>query len=56
MSSRFALLGTNAAVDSAAFKQRKLKGMVDFPLQPYIDLGFRRFKLLRARPGSMTGY
>ncbi len=31
-------------------------GMVDFPLQPYIDLGFHRFKLLRARPGSYTGY
>jgi len=41
---------------SQPIKMRKLEGMVDFPLQPYIDLGFRRFKLLRARPGSMTGY
>lgn len=41
---------------SQPIKNRKLEGMVDFPLQPYIDLGFHRFKLLRARPGSMTGY
>ncbi|MFQ5983718.1 MAG: hypothetical protein ACE5KS_10145 [Woeseiaceae bacterium] len=41
---------------SQMFKERELLGMVDFPLQPYIDLGFHRFKLLRARPGSMTGY
>ncbi|MCH7834677.1 MAG: hypothetical protein IH911_06330 [Proteobacteria bacterium] len=34
----------------------KIEAMVDFPLQPYIDLGFHRFKLLRARPGHMTGY
>jgi len=41
---------------SQPIKKRKLEGMVDFPLQPYIDLGFRRFKLLRSRPGSMTGF
>jgi hypothetical protein len=41
---------------SQPIKKRKLEGMVDFPLQPYIDLGFHRFKLLRSRPGSMTGY
>jgi hypothetical protein len=41
---------------SQMFKERKLEGMVDFPLQPYIDRGFHRFKLLRARPGGMTGY
>jgi hypothetical protein len=41
---------------SQMFKERELEGMVDFPLQPYIDLGFHRFKLLRARPGRMTGY
>ena len=33
-----------------------LLGMVDFPLQPYIGLGFHRFKLLQARLGEMTGY
>ncbi len=41
---------------SQALKDRDLLGMVDFPLQPYIALGFHRFKLLRARPGSMTGF
>jgi len=41
---------------SQPIKHRDLEGMVDFPLQPYIDLGFHRFKLLRARPGGMTGY
>jgi len=41
---------------SQDIKDRDLLGMVDFPLQPYIDLGFHRFKLLRARPGSITGF
>ena len=41
---------------SQKLKERELEGMVDFPLQPYIDLGVHRFKLLRARPGHMTGY
>jgi len=41
---------------SQPIKHRDLLGMVDFPLQPYIDLGFHRFKLLRARPGGMTGF
>ena len=41
---------------SQPLKDRDLLGMVDFPLQPYIDLGFHRFKLLRAGPGRMTGY
>lgn len=41
---------------SQDLKDRDLLGMVDFPLQPYIDLGFHRFKLLRARPSSMTGF
>jgi len=38
------------------FKERDLLGMVDFPLQPYIDLGFHRFKLLRSRPNGLTGF
>ena len=38
------------------FKERELLGMVDFPLQPYVDLGFHRFKLLRTRPNGLTGY
>ncbi len=38
------------------YKERDLLGMVDFPLQPYIDLGFHRFKLLRSRPNGLTGF
>ncbi|MCH9006200.1 MAG: hypothetical protein IH838_13050, partial [Proteobacteria bacterium] len=41
---------------SLPLKDRDLYGMVDFPLKPYVDLGFHRFKLLRARPNSMTGF
>jgi hypothetical protein len=37
-------------------KERELEGMVDFPLEPFIERGFHRFKLLRARQGRMTGY
>jgi hypothetical protein len=43
-------------VCSQDLKPRELHGMVDFPLEPYIKLGFHRFKLLRARPGSVTGF
>jgi hypothetical protein len=41
---------------SQNLKKRELHGMVDFPLEPYLKLGFHRFKLLRARPGSLTGF
>jgi hypothetical protein len=41
---------------SQPIKDRDRLGMVDFPLEPYIELGFHRFKLLRARPSSMTGF
>lgn len=41
---------------SQPIKKRDLLGMVDFPLKPYVDMGFHHFKLLRARPNSMTGY
>lgn len=41
---------------SQPLKKRDLHGMVDFPLEPYLKLGFHRFKLLRARPGSLTGF
>ncbi len=41
---------------SQPIKRRELLGMVDFPLQPYVDRGFHRFKLLRARRGGMTGF
>ena len=38
------------------YKDRELSVMKDFPLQPYIDLGFKRFKLLRALPSKLTGF
>ena len=41
---------------SQPIKKRELYGMVDFPLDPYIEMGFRQFKLLRSRPGGMTGF
>ena len=41
---------------SQDLKAREMHGMVDFPLEPYIKLGFHRFKLLRARPGAVTGF
>jgi len=49
--------GRGGEIDcSRSLKERYVIGMVDFPLQPFIDLGFHRFKLLRARPDSTTGY
>ena len=41
---------------SQPIKERELHGMVDFPLEPYVRMGFTRFKLLRARPNRMTGF
>jgi len=41
---------------SQEIKDRDLLGMVDFPLEPYIEMGFHKFKLLRARRGGMTGF
>ncbi|MDH5312008.1 MAG: hypothetical protein OEY08_18910 [Gammaproteobacteria bacterium] len=41
---------------SQPIKERERLGMVDFPLEPYVDMGFHHFKLLRARPNNMTGY
>jgi hypothetical protein len=41
---------------SLPLKERERYGMVDFPLQPYIDLGFHQFKLLRSRPNGITGF
>lgn len=41
---------------SQSLKERDAFGMVDFPLQLFINLGFHRFKLLRTRPDGMTGY
>jgi hypothetical protein len=33
-----------------------MHGRVDFPLEQYVEMGFHRFKLLRARPGYVTGF
>lgn len=41
---------------SKTMKEREVLGMVDFDLQPLVDLGFRRFKMLRAIPMGVTGY
>jgi hypothetical protein len=35
---------------------REMKGMVDFDLEGLIAMGFHRYKLLRQKPGSKTGY
>jgi hypothetical protein len=48
--------GDHEFICSQKLKPRDLHGMVDFPLEPYIELGFHRFKLLRARPGAVTGF
>lgn len=49
-------VGSGEIQCSQKLKEREMHGMVDFPLEPYIELGFHRFKLLRARAGSITGF
>lgn len=41
---------------SKTMKDRAILGMVDFDLDQLASLGFRRFKLLRAKPQGITGY
>ena len=41
---------------SQGLKEREMLGMIDFDLNYLQDLGFQRFKLLRSRPNSMTGF
>jgi len=41
-------------VCSQSTKEREQLGMIDFELQPLLDLGFRSFKILRPAPGMMT--
>jgi hypothetical protein len=36
--------------------RRNMRGVVDFDIRPLVELGFRRFKMLRARPGGKTGF
>jgi hypothetical protein len=35
---------------------RKLRGVIDFDLEPLYNLGFRRFKMLREHPQRQTGH
>jgi hypothetical protein len=53
--SKFNKDGQTKTECSQTLKGREMLGMVDFPLQPYIDLGFHRFKLLRQRSDGGTG-
>jgi hypothetical protein len=41
---------------SQGIKERELLGMIDFSLEPLIEMGFRSFKLLRPAPGMKTGF
>ncbi|MFH1044122.1 MAG: hypothetical protein V1796_03510 [Pseudomonadota bacterium] len=41
---------------SKSLKDREILGMVDFDLDQLASLGFRRFKLLRAKPRGVTAY
>jgi hypothetical protein len=41
---------------SRSIKERESLGMIDFDLEPLRELGYHRFKLLRARPGKVTGF
>ncbi len=41
---------------SQKIKEREMMGMIDFSLQPLVEMGFRSFKMLRSAPGRQTGY
>lgn len=41
---------------SQTLKYREMLGMVDFDLEKLVNLGFSRFKVLRAKPSGITGY
>lgn len=41
---------------SQSIKERDLLGMIDFDLEPLVEMGFRSFKLLRSTPGKMTSF
>ncbi len=48
--------GAGEFVCSQSLKDREMLGMVDFDMARFEELGFSRFKLLRSRPGGMTGH
>ncbi len=41
---------------SQSLKERELLGMIDFDIEPLVEMGFHSFKLLRPAPGRMTGF
>ena len=41
---------------SQSLKEREQLGMIDFDLEPLVEMGFRSFKLLRPAPGRKTGF
>jgi hypothetical protein len=43
-------------VCSQSTKEREQLGMIDFELQPLVEMGFHSFKMLRPAPGMMTGF
>jgi collagenase-like PrtC family protease len=54
--SKYNKTGAGELLCSQSLKEREMRGMIDFDLTPLQELGFTRFKLLRARPGGMTGW
>jgi hypothetical protein len=41
---------------SQNIKEREMLGMVDFALEPLVEMGFRSFKMLRPSMGRQTGF
>jgi hypothetical protein len=54
--SKFNKTGEGEFKCSQTLKEREARGMVDFDLVRLQELGFSRFKLLRSRPGGLTGH
>lgn len=54
--SRANKIGEGKITCSQTLKDREMFGMIDFDLERLQDLGFSRFKMLRARHGAVTGY
>jgi hypothetical protein len=54
--SKFNKSGTGDLRCSQDHKERAIRGMIDFDLVRLQSLGFSRFKMLRARPGGITGH
>lgn len=48
--------GSGEFMCSQPIKEREMLGMIDFDLERLQTLGFSRFKMLRSRPGGLTGH